>query len=48
MLGDSLGAGLVAHLSRKEIQIAREEEEDDKSARTEILKKRKSPDINPK
>merc|ERR1719295_2077688 len=35
VLGDSLGAGLVAHLSREEIQIARELEDDDKSARRE-------------
>jgi len=35
VLGDSLGAGLVAHLSTKEIQIARELEEKDKSARGE-------------
>ena len=47
VLGDSLGAGLVAHLSRKEIQIAREEEEDDRSARTEKPKKRKSQENNP-
>jgi len=38
VLGDSLGAGLVAHLSRKEIELAREEEEDDKSARAEKLR----------
>ena len=39
VLGDSLGAGLVAHLSRKEIELAREEEEDDKSARAEKLRR---------
>jgi len=33
VLGDSLGAGLVAHLSREEVALAREQEEDDKSAR---------------
>merc|ERR1719187_2694339 len=32
VLGDSLGAGLVAHLSREEVALAREQEEDDKSA----------------
>jgi len=39
VLGDSLGAGVVAHLSRKEIEIARGEEEDDKSARLEKLRR---------
>jgi len=38
VLGDSLGAGVVAHLSQREIEIAREEEEEDKKARSETLK----------
>jgi len=37
VLGDSLGAGVVAHLSQREIEIAREEEEEDKKARSETL-----------
>merc|ERR1719341_2398549 len=44
VLGDSLGAGIVAHLSRREIEIARGEEEDDRSARKEKLKRKKSLD----
>ena len=44
MLGDSLGAGIVAHLSRREIEIARGEEEDDRSARKEKLKRKKNLD----
>ena len=39
VLGDSLGAGLVAHLSRKEIKLARDEEDGDKSARSETLRR---------
>merc|ERR1719352_2231612 len=39
VLGDSLGAGLVAHLSREEIKLAREEEDGDKSARSETLRR---------